>query len=304
MNANTLFKIALFSFAAVSISACNHQSLTQGLSSHFESWSVVPYETAQMKAEKLDKDIDKTPRFEPKPHGHLGAFGLNLETYLLHDNARPAEHRIARLEKSVVELQKDLAILAPTVQTLTAQDRHAAPQQPSQMTLPPANDSPVSLQEKETISWNAKPATLTSEDLISAPHTKKIQRKAAGSIDKIIKTLDQNAPVVQAVRTGVHTGLTRIVFDVSGKTPYRVDLDNKEHILVVEFPGAGWNKNVINRTFAQDRLLKGYKVTSMGNGRTGHIFALQLKKASSIQNQDILPAVSGKGRRIVIDLSS
>ena len=106
---------------------------------------------------------------------------------------------------------------------------------------------------------------------------------------------------VTGIRVGKHSSYVRIVFDVTGNTPYTVDLDNGENILVVELNGTKWQPPVMSESFGKMALLRSYKVDKMGNGN-GHIFVMQLKRPTSIIQQKMYPALSGGGKRIVIDL--
>lgn len=245
---------------------------------------MVPLETAEMKAEKIDKSLKKgDENFVPQRNGSLGSFGLNLELYL--ERAATPEERLARLEQAVIAMHKDLKVMAPVVQNMT----DASQPQPSPYAAPIMPEAVY-----DEIDADAPPVMLKKQ---------KAQKPAANQdIDRVIQTLgNPSAPMVTSVRTGKHPSVTRLVFDVTKQAPYSVDLDDQEHILVVEFPAANWNPQAMSQNFPKDKLLKSYKVSNVNND--GKIFALQLRKSSKVVKQMVLPSLSGSGKRIVIDLA-
>ncbi len=107
--------------------------------------------------------------------------------------------------------------------------------------------------------------------------------------------------IVSGVRVGDHPGKVRLVFDVTKKTNYTLDLDNNENLLIVELPNAKWKTPTASESFGKLPVLKSYKV-DQANGGAGNIFIMQLKKPTQILMQGKYPALSGSGERIVIDL--
>lgn len=111
-------------------------------------------------------------------------------------------------------------------------------------------------------------------------------------------TTDAGTPSVVDLRIGEHADKTRLVLDLNANASFAADLDNNEHILVIELPDAGWSA-AQQQTFDKSPLLKGYTVESGGKGS---MLILQLRKASGILAQQKLEGETGKGQRIVIDL--
>jgi hypothetical protein len=105
---------------------------------------------------------------------------------------------------------------------------------------------------------------------------------------------------ITGMRVGAHPDKIRIVFDVTSKMPFKADLDNNEHLLLVEIPGASWQAPASVQSFGNTPLLGNFKAEPFNNG-TRAVF--QLKGNTSIIYQRILPALSGGGQRIIIDLS-
>lgn len=110
-----------------------------------------------------------------------------------------------------------------------------------------------------------------------------------------------DSAIVSGIRVGEHPDKVRIVFDVTKKTNYTVDLDNSENLLVVELPNARWKTPATTENFGKMPIVKSYKVDDFNDG-AGNMFILQLKKPTQIVSQSKIPALSGAGERIVIDL--
>lgn len=206
------------------------------------------------------------PPLEMKQGGTMGSLGLNLETYFAPDIRDPVE-RAKRLERALIALHKDVQVLAPSVQHLSG--------------LEPEIEEAIT-----------GPATQTPENLLAAKPVAGTPAAAATPAD--------GKPLITAVRAGEHPDMVRIVFDVTQKTAYRVDLDNTENLLVVEIPDARW-QGAASKSFGNMPVLKSWKVDPF-NDRKGQIFVVQLKGPTSIAAQGKYPGISGSGERIVIDL--
>lgn len=228
-------------------------------------------------------NIAAIPPFEPKPGGMLGALGVNLQPYMAKDIKDPME-RIARLESVVGAIQRDLRILAPSLQELAAvesdmQDLVKKLEKVVEGGPKQAHGKPQPLGHKKT-----SKAAHSSGKSSTAPHPPK----------------NSNGVHVKELRTGAHPGKTRLVLDVSAKTDFSVDIDNSEKLLIVELPHSGW-KGPVEKNFKNSRLLNSYRVNSFGHN--GSILIVQLKKGSSVVHKGAIPAAKGKPHRIVIDLS-
>lgn len=244
--------------------------------------------------EKKDKRVESlappdllmnAPPLELNPGGSLGVFGLNLETYFAGDMGNDEAARIERLEKALIAMHRDIKTILPTVQLYA--DR-----------------------EKKKIDVTA----------LQPPQSLLVQ---GGDIDRDSSELDSDLPppgdpvqpgprplpsaaesaIISGIRVGQHSDRVRVVFDVTKKgTPFNADLDNNEHILVVELPNAHWETPVLSESFGKMPVLESYKVEPFNNGQ-GNVFVLQLKGSSKILAQSKLKALSGGGERIVIDLA-
>lgn len=105
---------------------------------------------------------------------------------------------------------------------------------------------------------------------------------------------------VMDVRIGEHPDKVRIVLDLSGASAYTADLDNGEHILVIELDDAGWSA-AATKNFGTLPVIASYSTEAMGN--TGTRLVLQLKKSTSIKYKADVAAEGGAGRKIIIDLA-
>jgi hypothetical protein len=214
---------------------------------------------------------------EMVPGGTLGSLGLNLETYFAQDIQDPLA-RTKRLERAMIAMQKDLRVMAPLLQQINGPNPDLDAVMDSIATQAPENLVQTHAASQQPVGTKSEPATLRA---------------------KPVTTPAGNKAVVTGVRVGEHPDRVRVVFDVSQKTTYKADLDNTENLLVVEMPDAGWQMPSTFESF-NTPVIKSYKVDSLNSG--GHIFILQLKGTTEILSQDKLPAPSGSGERIVIDL--
>ncbi len=106
--------------------------------------------------------------------------------------------------------------------------------------------------------------------------------------------------VVKGIRTGKHSDKLRLVLDISKKTPFTVDLDNQENLLVIELPEAGWNA-ARQKNYASSSLIQSHSVESI-NGGNGSRVVLTLKKSTQLLKQQALPPGSNPNYRIFLDL--
>lgn len=229
--------------------------------------------------------------------GPLGSFGFNLDTYLGQEVLDMSE-RIERLEKAVQAMHRDLGIIAPAVQELSDNTEPAMALTSNKVMQGSvdASGQPVSLQ---ALSAHTNNTPLNAPSLKVAPVSDSEKPVYQGAQSLIAKP---GSTTVTGVRVGHHADKVRIVFDVTSKTNFYVDLDNAENILVVELPDANWDVPVTRESFGTLPLVKSYKVDRLGGG-AGHIFVLQLKKSTRVLMQTKLPALSGGGQRLVIDLA-
>ena len=108
-----------------------------------------------------------------------------------------------------------------------------------------------------------------------------------------------SAGTVRDLRIGEHPGSTRLVIDSSAAITYKADLDNQEHLLVIDLPGAGWSSKTAEK-LSTSPLITSWSVTA---NATGSHLILQLKGPAKILKQSTLPAAGTEPFKIVIDLA-
>lgn len=106
--------------------------------------------------------------------------------------------------------------------------------------------------------------------------------------------------VLQQIRIAGDQDKTRLVLDVSSKSVFTYDLDNKEKVLMIDVAVPN-STAVSNATLQQVPLVGSYNVQSIEGGKTRVI--VQLTEAVKILATSSLPPIGDKGERIVIDLA-
>ncbi len=258
------------------------------------SWITSPLGSGGV-GDKQNQDIEEpdmltnvTP-FEPKPSGTLGSLGLNLDMYFADKTSN--DERFKRLERAVLAMHRDMKAIAPAMQKLV-ELQHEKPQQMQQpVSLSPHSQTLSYHQNADGVSQN-----LTGRD-IAIPSPEHESTLQPGPRD--MSPIPPGTVLVSGLRVGEHADKIRLVFDVTGKTAYTVDLDNEEKLLIVEFPSARWNGPDHEAFPRKNYLLSSYRA---GTGSSGNMVVVQLKKSSKILSQTMIPALSGDGKRIVIDL--
>jgi hypothetical protein len=267
------------------------------------------------------------PPLEMKEGGSMGVFGLNLETYFAGDMGNDSAARMDRMERALIAMHRDLKILLPDLRHYAdrAQKRidvaalMDAPQYPVSQSFEATGRGGADEADTPDIPASAKPVALVTPPVpVDSVMPDDMDKPAEEEPAQISAAVPPGTPVtpgpgsvqaagertvISGIRVGEHPDRVRIVFDITKKgTPYKADLDNGEHILVVELPDAQWDTPATSESFGAIPVLKSYKVERFNSGQ-GRIFVLQLKGSSRILGQSRLPALSGGGERIMIDLA-
>ena len=225
--------------------------------------------------------------FQPAPGGMMGTMGLNLETYLAPEIEDPAE-RIKRLERTIIAMHKDMQAMVPALQKPVPVQIQSLNAQAIE------SGAPLPLQPPEDL------------EIIASGGPQPLQR---ADMQPIISAPPPPPPPVTppvanssttGIRVGEHPDKVRLVIDVAKGTNFSADLDNTENILVIELPETAWT-GLNNETFKSMPVMKSYKVDAF-NGGAGSMIVVQLNKPTTILSQSKMPALSGSGERIVIDL--
>lgn len=283
----------------------------------------------------------QSPASETMPNG-LPALkplkGVNVDT-LFSENISDTDRRFERVENAVVDLRREFEVMKPAIVRLVAvegdiqalvqqlealaqQDGFTPPSAP-----PPVQASPLPPAEQEfaqvddpSVAENS-PTSLVPSDTTAEPGLPP-GSAAPAAIPKVDESPPAARPppstpppqtspqgggasdgtIVQNLRTGVHPGKVRLVLDISKQTPFSVDLDAGENILLIEMPEARWQGPASNAFGAKDALFSSYNVESINDGKGSRII-LTLKKQTRILEQKALPPSSTPYHRVYVDLA-
>lgn len=239
----------------------------------------------------------------------------------------PLLQKMPALQDKLSELVTELQRIDERV--ASAQEHAATLQQPAPVIVP--QSKPVELKPAPTPEPTVKPApakglvtpaTSSSEELLTAHPTptpatkpaskvKGIPMKSATvekpadktekkEITKVLGTTEaKGAPAVQAVRIGDDAQKTRLVLDLTQKTPFTYDLDNNEKILIIDMDASAWTA-APGASFAKSPLVASYTAQAVDGGK--YRLVIQLKEAVKVQTAQALLPNGEKGDRIVFDL--
>lgn len=252
---------------------------------------------SQLFAEKLSDPDDRMARLETAVQEMRNDF----------DSMAPAIVRLVAVEKDIQELvgQLETLVAGETVPRVESQGimpldttESPVPQTPAVQgtgadgaPLPLSDELPVMAEATQPA--QAAPAPAPSPPAVpAAPAAAAAPTPAPAAVSSGVN--------ITALRTGEHPGKTRIVLDVSSKADFTADLDNAEKILVVDLPGAGWSAAAKKSFDAASRLIS-YEVNA-GNGGKGSLLVIKLKSDAAILYKGTMPADSGSGTKIVIDI--
>ena len=229
----------------------------------------IGYNTKNIFGKSLRSDGERLDRLERAVQDMRNEF----------DSVRPSIKRLMAVESDIQNLIGELQQLSGNI---NAVNNSAPPPQPARVMN---NNSPQII----TPQRNVQP--IRPAKTMSAPK-KTYQKKSPPPVSG-------GKATVYDVRVGEHPGKSRIVLDVNTKTGFNVDIDNNEKIMIVELPDAGWSASM-SKNFGRSPVISSYAVEPSDNG---HMLIFQLKKAANITYKDDISALSGSGRRIVIDLN-
>lgn len=230
------------------------------------------------------------------------ARGVNLESLFAQEIKDPAD-RTKRVENAVVELRRDFDAVLPAIVRLSAVEKDMQ-ELLTQLDSLLRSEPPVT-SEQLSAGIAAPAPMMDAASAAPANITPPQQAPAVVATPPVTQPAAVAAPAttggtnVTALRLGEHPGKTRLVFDMSGASAYRYDLDNAENLLVLELAGAGWAA-AATQSFAKSPIVQSYSTQAMDGGGTRVI--LQLKRAATVAYEAALKPDGGSGHRIVIDL--
>lgn len=217
------------------------------------------------------------------------ALGVNT-SQLFSEKIRSDSGRLDRLENAVQSIRNEFDSIKPSVNRLVAieEDVQTLIGQLETIAQGGAQTTPIA---------TSQPVAIQKQPPQAIPVAKKTAKKHAVSAP----TLNGTAEIYD-MRIGEHPGKTRIVLDLNAAANFTADIDNNEELLTIAIDGAKWTTQT-DRTITTSPLIASYHADNIGNEK-GIILAVQLKKEARIAYKDSLKALSGNGRRIVIDLTN
>ncbi len=242
--------------------------------------------------------------------------GLNVETLFAEDIQDPMA-RIKRLENVVLDMRRDFNTVLPPIMRLVAVEQdmqnligqlETLVDQPSTGTPPEdssasdlLNDSPASEDLSGSTQQTLAPQAgqeIEPETLPQTPATETEEKSQAPPAATPPTT--SNSGKVH-LRVSPHAEKTRLVLETGGTTAFRSDLDNTEHILVIELPEADSKGTRGKETVSNAPLIREWSVEAMENG-TGARTIIELNGAAKIQKTLAIPADDQSPARIILDL--
>ncbi len=246
------------------------------------------------------------------------ARGINADM-LFAEKIKDGDTRFDRLETAVTDLRREFDAVKPAIIRLTAvendmqelltqleslvgQSTAPAPQPlplgvsgaeaASSATLAPVTAAPAipdSLPQKESAPVAPAPA--------SAPTPAPADPVPATQAPVSPVAVVPGAASVQGFRIGEHQDKTRLVIDLSQSSSYTRDIDNAEHLLVIELPAARWGIKT-TETLKNSPLIQSWTAQNVESGGSRAI--VNLKRGVKIVKEDTLKQPD----RIVIDFQA
>ncbi|MAZ76062.1 MAG: hypothetical protein CMH31_02030 [Micavibrio sp.] len=211
------------------------------------------------------------------------ARGLSTSN-LFSEQIRSDSGRLDRLENSVQAIRNELDSVRPSIDRLVAIE----------------GDVQTLIGQLETLAQGnhttpAQPTTITPK--MAIPTATKVK-----SAPPAPSSQNSSGTSVHNVRIGEHPGKTRIVLDLNSPATFKADLDNNENILNIEIANTDWTA-AKQKSFRNSSFISSYSVKPLENNQ-GFLMIVELKKAARIAYKDSIKALSGNGRRIIIDLAN
>jgi len=262
-----------------------------------------PATTSHMEKDAVEKALSKQPSIlgntnmsaVPAPvvleAPPVGEPKLNPKN-LFSKSLRSDKERLDRLERAVQDMRHEFDLVKPSIKRLMAVE----------------GDIQGLITELQKLSANPSIATPTPRASMRQPITtpKRTTKRPAQASQKKPKSFQTKpTPPIQNgraniydIRIGEHPGKTRIVMDSNTKTSFNADIDNGEKIMIIELSNADWTAKTA-QNLRKSPFISSFKVEPSGEGQ---LIIFQLKRNASIGYKADIGALSGSGRRFVIDL--
>lgn len=184
------------------------------------------------------------------------------------------EQRVGRLENEVMALRRDMDRLLPALRRLLSGKEEVA-------------DIVADMQDQP-------------QKTITSPQNKKMKPVLEKAEHTVPASTYKGPPKLANIRTGEHKGFTRMVMDVGSPTPFRVDVDNDERLLIIELPQASHMKSLTG-ILARSTWIKSYQTQAMNGGSR---VIVQLQKPVRVRNTMTLKPSGARGARIALDIGA
>jgi hypothetical protein len=284
---------------AVSLSAC----------SWFSSES--SDELAMTAPQQKEASIWNAPTLASNSPANVAVAPLTTAVAANATNKSDVESRLAALENNVSGIRNDMNMMMPALTRLAeaqnnlhdvldriqpaagveTQQISAAAQAPMDMPLP-AQAEPMDL---ASMQQQSEPIPVRK----AAPMPIQMPTQTARAAAPTPQYASASGKAVQQVRFGEHPGKTRLVLDVSANSAFKYDIDNTEHLLMVDLPATAWTTTA-QQNLASSPLVASYNAAPDGKGGTR--LAIQLKQAAQVGWAQSIASPETGGSRIVIDV--
>lgn len=145
---------------------------------------------------------------------------------------------------------------------------------------------------------NPKPVTVPVVKTVAPKPDHETVKSPVSKPEKIVAPVSAVAAVT-SVRIGEpKKDVTRIVLDTTKAAEMKYDLDNGEHILVVDLPGNAWNATK-SMTLKSSPMVKSFSASSDDGG--SHL-VLQLKQLAKVSTTARLNPSGQYGHRVYLDI--
>lgn len=227
----------------------------------------------------------------------LQAKGVNVDELFAQDVTN-TDQRFDRLENAVLDLRREFESFKPAIVRLVAVEADIQDlieqldvllrTEPAPVVQAPTPLSPAPrIEVEDTPQIETKPKVAPPPEPAPQPAPQ--------------PSVDTSGPTrVSALRVGRHSNKLRLVMDVTRKTDFTIDLDNQEHILIIEMPSAQWATSE-QKNFGSSPLLSSYTTESINDGQ-GTRVVITLKKSTSLIKSQGLPPGPTPYYRIYADL--
>ena len=246
--------------------------------------------------------------------------GINVDTLFV-EKIKDSGERFERVENAVVDIRKEFETYKPAIVRLAAVEsdiQNLIKELEVLLQETPIQQPPLDLVGGGAVAEDKRTeesAVLDIQKLSPQPATPpEIQKKPP---DKPLANTKSSQPpekhkpasikdfgdrtVAMNFRTGKHSDKLRIAFDTNKNTSFTIELDNEEHLIIIELPQASWDGER-EKSFPDSALLETLSIEPT-NGGKGSMVIISLKKDTKIlQRKHLSPDKTSNYHRVYFDL--